>query len=453
MSSEAARILSATVLLVALLAGLLLLSEGGQQRLATINVSVTEIQERQTFLAQLERRLNEAESAQRGFLITNHESYLAPYIANKDLIGKMLGELRNQYHGEPSPPTAALAQLDALVTRRFAQLEEGLRLNRMGDAAGASDFVRAGSGVRTMQAIHDVIGLLERDQALALEQTLATGLADLKLMRVAMASATALNAILVIVLAILVLRDTRRSAVRTAELELRVRERTAELGALSSHLQEVTERDKKVLAQELHDALGGMLVATKMDVAWLRARLASTDPDIQLRWQRILRSLDQGVDFKRRVVEQLRPTLLDNMGLFAALRWQFLETCGRAGLRCIEEFPDQEPRLTSAAAIALYRIAQESFTNILKHANASEIRFSLSTDDTQLRMSITDNGRGIAETAVAALQRHGLAGMRHRVEGLRGNWRASRVETGGTEILVEIPLAGILASATEQGAA
>jgi signal transduction histidine kinase len=181
-----------------------------------------------------------------------------------------------------------------------------------------------------------------------------------------------------------------------------------------------------------------------MDVAWLRSRLRTDDPAIEQRWERIQHSLDQGVDFKRRVVEDLRPTLLDNMGLFAALRWQFEDTCSRASLEYRERLPQEELPISSEAAIALFRTAQEALTNILKHARATRVFLTVEVDPTHLRMVVGDNGRGIPSPEDATLRGHGLAGMRHRIAALDGQWQVRRRELGGTEVVVEVLLANIL---------
>ena len=212
----------------------------------------------------------------------------------------------------------------------------------------------------------------------------------------------------------------------------------------------MTEREKQSLSRELHDALGGLLVATKMDVAWLHARLRNADPDMELRWKRILESLDRGVDLKRRVVESLRPTLLDNMGLFAALRWQFDETCSRNGIRCTHRLPVVEPQFTNDAAIALFRVAQESFTNILRHAQASEAQMDIDIRDDEFVLTINDNGRGLPATSDAMRRGHGLAGMKHRVHALGGQCVIVRRESGGTQVRVTIPLANLLHAESEK---
>jgi len=135
----------------------------------------------------------------------------------------------------------------------------------------------------------------------------------------------------------------------------------------------------------------------------------------------------------------LRPTLLDNVGLFAALRWQLKETCGSAGLKCSESYPDEEPKFTSEAAIALFRIAQEAFTNILKHSAAKSVDITLDMDEDAVVMQISDDGKGIPAGRLTAVGSHGLASMRHRVRALGGLLDVRSPPSGGTILLVRIP--------------
>src|SRR5882762_6168856 len=114
-----------------------------------------------------------------------------------------------------------------------------------------------------------------------------------------------------------------------------------------------------------------------MDFTWLEDRVATSDAEVQAHFKRVHDALQAGVDVKRRVVENLRPTLLDNLGLFPALRWQVADTCGRAGLKCTERYPPEELSLTPEASIAIFRIVQEALTNILKHAQARNVEISI----------------------------------------------------------------------------
>jgi signal transduction histidine kinase len=140
-------------------------------------------------------------------------------------------------------------------------------------------------------------------------------------------------------------------------------------------------------------------------------------------------------------VEQLRPTLLDNMGLYAAIRWQFGETCGRAGLACTESLPPNELPISQEAAIAIFRMVQESLTNILKHARATAAHLEVKTVEDDMVIIIRDNGTGFAPERLAATGGSGWANMRQRAGSLGGSWRAGPGPDGrGTEIEVRLPL-------------
>ena len=153
------------------------------------------------------------------------------------------------------------------------------------------------------------------------------------------ALAVILNVVLLTAAAGLIYRHLHRRAQQTAELrsqkqrlEREVTERTRELAELSTHLQSVSEREKAGLARELHDELGGLLVGARMDISWAEQHLQPGDVDLKHRLNRVQQNLSAGIDLKRRIIEELRPTLLDNVGFIAALRWQMKESCVRAGL-------------------------------------------------------------------------------------------------------------------------
>jgi signal transduction histidine kinase len=176
-----------------------------------------------------------------------------------------------------------------------------------------------------------------------------------------------------------------------------------------------------------------------MDISWAEQHLGSEHPDVNLRLQRVQQSLSAGVDLKRRIIEELRPSLLDNVGLFAALRWQLKVTCATAGIKCVESYPDEEPRLTSESAIALFRVAQEAFTNIVKHSEAKTVDVALFVDGDGLVMKISDDGKGVSAAQLTALGSNGLASMRHRVRALSGRLDIRSTPAGGTTVLVRIP--------------
>ena len=227
-----------------------------------------------------------------------------------------------------------------------------------------------------------------------------------------------------------------------AGAQLSREDRETELSELAANLQIIAESEKVLLARQLHDELGGALVGAKMDLAWLRRRIGSTDPEIIARWERLERALETGIAFKRRVVEQLRPTLLDNLGFYAAARWLVEETCAPAGLQVELELPLPEPPLSKDVGIALFRILQESLSNVIRHAQATLVTIKVSVNGSEklVRMTVLDNGVGLSSDRLRTLGSHGLGSMRHRMLAVGGQFAVHSVPAQGTEIAVAGPV-------------
>jgi len=146
------------------------------------------------------------------------------------------------------------------------------------------------------------------------------------------------------------------------------------------------------------------------------------------------------------VIEQLRPSLLDNMGLVAAIKWQSEQVCSGAKLELVGRFPEEEPKISSDAAIALFRIAQEALTNIVKHAQATRVDLSLAIEDGQLILLIEDDGIGIT-AARPAVGSHGIAGMKHRLKSFGGDFKLERRWPNGTRLTASVSLQRVAAAA------
>ena len=207
-----------------------------------------------------------------------------------------------------------------------------------------------------------------------------------------------LNVVLIAMLALLLIRDQRQ--VRAAQqsqasyaerLESEVVKRTRELSSLSAFLQTNSEREKAMLARELHDELGGILTPAKMDFAWLQGRLGANS-EYADRVQRVSNLVDQAIDLKRRIIENLRPSLLDHLGLASALRWYIEEACKSANLECTINVSEHLERLPADLEIALYRVVQESLTNAIRHSHAKSVHLSVERSAKGLIMSISDDG-------------------------------------------------------------
>jgi signal transduction histidine kinase len=317
--------------------------------------------------------------------------------------------------------------------------------------AAALELIRTDFGVLTMTRIDDRMRAIEAAETAEMLQASGSWQTR-RWVSLATTTAALLASVgLVLLLSRLVARQLRskeREATeltqRHAELEQLVAQRTAELSELSTHLQSLAEQEKSALSRELHDELGGLLVAARMDVSWIEEHLGIQDPEMQAHFRRVHEALQSGVDVKRRVVENLRPSLLDNLGLLPALRSQVADACGRAGLKCIERYPPEELPLTPEASITVFRIVQEALTNIIKHARARTVEVTIESRPPWLVLSIRDDGVGLPLQRLRALRSHGLAAMRQRAAGLGGQWQVRRPAKGGTEIEVRLPLDRVL---------
>jgi len=233
-------------------------------------------------------------------------------------------------------------------------------------------------------------------------------------------------------------RHLRAVAERQAgEFERLIEVRTRELSELSTHLQEFAEKEKSELARRLHDELGGLLTAAKMDLSWLQSRL--TDSPYGERLGQLGAVLDEAMNLKRRVVEELRPSLLDHFGLPTALRAHVECVCSKAGLRCDVTMSEGAESIPKKPAIALFRVIQEGLANVVRHAHAGQVRLALTADAQRYLLLLTDDGCGMKMNDSKFRWSHGLAGMRHRVEALGGQFTIESGPAEGTTLRVEIP--------------
>ena len=216
--------------------------------------------------------------------------------------------------------------------------------------------------------------------------------------------------------------------------------RTQELSSLSAFLQTHGEREKARLARELHDGLGGILTPARMDLSWLQERLGK-DPQYEQRVARLSALIDQGIDLKRRIIEELHPSLLDHLGLAPALKWYTDEACRASNLQHDVRVNGDIGRLSPDLEIAIYRLVQESVSNACRHAKASRVDVSVERSAEGLRLAVSDDGVGIADVDKARKQAHGLAGMSQRARALGGTFELHSTKGGGTRVEVFVPLA------------
>ncbi|MEJ0034571.1 MAG: sensor histidine kinase [Gammaproteobacteria bacterium] len=235
-------------------------------------------------------------------------------------------------------------------------------------------------------------------------------------------------------------RTLRFAAERqAAEFERLIAVRTRELSELSTHLQQFAEKEKSELARHLHDELGGLLTAAKMDFSWLQSRIA--EAPYKERLVQLGSVLDDAMSLKRRLVEDLRPSLLDHFGLPVALRAHVEHVCTKAALQCEVMMSDEAETMPKELQIALFRVIQEGLTNIVRHAHAQQVRLAVTADTQRYLLILTDDGCGMKMDDSAFRWSHGLAGMRHRVNAMNGAFAIESSPADGTTLRIEIPRA------------
>ncbi len=215
--------------------------------------------------------------------------------------------------------------------------------------------------------------------------------------------------------------------------------RIEELSSLSTHLVRMQEIERSQLAKELHDELGGLITAAKMDMAWLQAHIGgSLDAASKEKFASVVQMLNQAMTLKRRVVESLRPSLLDHFGLPVALRSHFDENCSRAGIEYIATLPEEILDLEPAVQLTLFRVAQEALANLLARGQAKHVELVIEPQGVDgaagYLLTVGDDG-----TAMDDAQLRALVGMRHRVLGAGGSMEAQAAPGMGNRITVFVP--------------
>jgi PAS domain S-box-containing protein len=219
-----------------------------------------------------------------------------------------------------------------------------------------------------------------------------------------------------------------------------------QLRRLTAHIQTVREEEKTRIAREIHDDLGGTLTALKMDVYRLAGKLAGCEQAAPLlaHVESMTQLIDNAVGVTRRVISDLHPTVLDDLGLVAALEWQCGQFRQRTGITC-EVFSasdrDDEFVLDKSVAINLFRIFQEALTNVAQHSGATRVNAEFHQDVDEVILTISDNGRGLPEGHVIAPTSYGLRGMRERVAQLDGQILFDSPPGGGMRVTVILPVA------------
>jgi len=231
-------------------------------------------------------------------------------------------------------------------------------------------------------------------------------------------------------------------AIENARLYEQTNARQAQLRELAAYLQNAREAERASIAREIHDEFGQALTALKIDLAWLDRQLPQRRADLTAKVNAMLALVDDTIGTVRRVAAGLRPGLLDDLGLVAAIEWQAQEFATRTGLACELRLGEQEAALARDLATALFRIFQEALTNVARHAAATRVEVALEDRPDALTLIVADNGKGIAPGQTTAAHALGLLGMRERARAWGGDVVIEGVAGQGTTVTVRIPRGG-----------
>ena len=402
----------------------------------------------------LSAAITEAETAQRGYLLTSRPDYLNGYRTATARVRTLLAELGRSYTGDAGQ-TGTLAELRSHVQSKLSELETSIELHATGRADAAVQLMFNDIGKTRMEDIRATSAKLVEREARRIDDERKRVYDTLMLSRIGVGTMTALSVVAVLLylrqtVALVRQQHEQRTAIQAErdQLEQQVRERTRQLTELARHLQTAREDERSRLARDLHDELGALLTAAKLDAARLKSRLPHISEEGAARLAHLNETLNSGIALKRRIIEDLRPSSLANLGLVAALEILAREFAERSGVRVRVEVEPVE--LSPSCELTVYRLVQEATTNIAKYAQAREVVISLHPQGDRVEVSIADDGVGF-DPQSRRTSAHGLLGMHYRVESEGGEMRLRSSPGAGTHISAVLPRRG--ATADEPAAA
>jgi signal transduction histidine kinase len=414
--------------------------------------ALTNLGDRATARSQIQivwRALIDAETGQRGYLLTGRKDYLQPYLRASGELQRALDWLRG-YYSRDSEAGPVLADLARSSEGKLSELATTLTLHEKGASGAWRELVLTDIGRETMDSVRSASSRLLDIETQRIASERGDVFSTLRSGRIGVSAMTGMSLLALF----LFLRQTvafdraqRRHADTLKQerdrLEAEAARRTADLTELARHLQTAREDERSRLARELHDELGALLTAAKLDAARLKRAIGVLTPDVQERLTHLNGSINRGIELKRRIIEDLRPSSLSNLGLVSALEILTRDHAGRSDVRLDSDL--HPVPLNDSAQITVYRLVQEALTNIAKHAEAQTVTVTLREDDDSdpagrrgARVIVSDDGLGF-DPSVRRGSTHGLMGMRYRVEAEGGLMSVHAAPGAGTRIEAWLP--------------
>ena len=420
---------------------IMFVSEGSYWRASEVLNEMESMTATRATVRQLQMSLLDAETGQRGYLLTNRKDYLLPYLNALPVIDESFRVLQ-QVPDQQDDSRAALEQLRVLAEAKLTELETTIRLFDAGRRHESMQLILENTGKAHMDAFRVVVADLLRFEAQHFAARRDMLYQTLLISRIGLAalSAISLLALFLYLRQTVALKQQQLALNRTLQrqrdrLELEAVQHTTQLTELTKHLLTAREDERGRLARNLHDELGALLTSAKLDAARIKSRLADSAPEASERLAHLVETLNASITLGRDIIEDLRPSTLSNLGLVPTLEILVREFAEVNGLKVNCSL---EPvRLAANTELVVYRFVQEAITNIFKYARAQQIWVSLGLVDGQVQAAVRDDGVGFDVTAKPK-SAYGLVGMRFRAEAEGG--RLTVISTSGQGALVQMSL-------------
>ncbi len=384
-----------------------------------------------------QQALTDAETAARAFLINGQEADRKAYQQSIQTLDEVQRGAFQLIADVDPRRTVSVEAVRQRIDARVAALESWMSTTAAGQRTRAHIMASSDQSRQNYEELRQEFDHV-LDRAAAAQQTNRVSLADAMMLNRVALHGLVLVAVLALLMFMRKLRESDEQKARESQyLELEIALRTAEMRELAGHLVSTREDERGRLARELHDELGGLFTAMKLELARLR-RVPALPEAVQERLGGMEKRLNEGIAVKRRIIEHLRPSALDQLGLIPALELLCRETSASLN---IPVRPELEPvKLDKEAELTVYRVVQESLTNVSKYARARNVWVSLALWEETARVTVRDDGLGFDADQVPA-GHHGLLGMRVRVESHAGKLAITSIRGQGTRVCAELPLA------------
>jgi signal transduction histidine kinase len=428
--------------LIAVVVSLVVANEISYERSIAATAALEKTLEIRLAVQKIKELSLDAETGQRGYLLTGKDAYLAPYTNAIAQVDTTLDFLRNRL-SDNKEQLALFAAISRSLARKLSEMQISIELRQKNQGIAWRSVVETDQGKEFMEAMRvaatELTASVNKDvkfHQAQIHQTLTVSRFTI-----------GIGAILSVLAFLLYIRQSRRlvSFEQAAKVQLGlerdnlekvVAQRTAKLSELANYLETAREDERAHLARELHDEMGALLTAAKLDVSRLRARLQPLTPEVSERIEHLGRSLNAGIALKRLIVEGLRPSSLSHLGLLPTLEILAKESAERSGIDIQTRL--QAVTLDEALELTIYRFVQESLTNVSKYSSAKNVVIELHSESHYAQISVKDDGIGFNPQFVKSSS-YGLIGMRQRVEACGGRVKIQSSPGSGTTLTAWLP--------------